>query len=261
MKKSFSISLVFIPSLLLATLSFTSDAYEQPQGIEVSGKAAIEIVPDQLSLSFSIVTRGKSVSKTKAIVDHKTTLVVNAAKRMGIKEKNIQSAQLNLRPIYQKPSFDYSSVAVKQDFPHNEKGRVHLAKNNKSNTLQPYVFEVSRQLTINLSEISNYDRLLDHIVKIGVTNISSLTMSVSKADVIYQKALAQAIIIVKEKALKIAAQVGVELGKLIYLKEISYNAPTRMTMAFNGESAAMHKSQTGTKQISAEVIAIYAVQP
>jgi len=257
MKKLFFISVV-----IMATLSFASSAYEQPQGIEVSGKASVEVVPDQFLLSFSIVTRGISASKTKAMVDHKTTLVINVAKRMGIKNESIQSARMNLRPIYQKSSLDYSNVEVKQNLPTNKEGRVHLAKNiSKSDELQPYIFEVSRQITINLSEISNYDRLLDQIVKIGVTNISSLTMSVSKADIYYQKALAQAITVAKEKALKISAQAGVELGKLIYLKEISYNAPTRMTMSFNSESATMHKSQTGTKQITAEVIATFALHP
>jgi len=262
MKKAFPFSFVFIPFLLLTTLSFTSEAYDQPQGIEVSGKAAVNVVPDQFSLSFSIVTRGKSASKTKAIVDHKTTLAVNAAKRMGIKEESIQSARVNLRPIYQKSSLNYSDIEIKQNFKNNEKGRVHLSQDNdKKNSLQPYVFEVSRLVTIKLTNVGDYDRLLDQIVKIGVTNISSLIMSFSKTDSAYQKALAQAIVLAKEKALRIAAQAGVELGKLIYLKEISYNAPTKMTMTFNSELTTMHNSQVGTKQISAEVIATFAVQP
>jgi len=249
---------ILLTSLLISAKSF---AYQQPQGIEVSGKAAVEAVPDRFSLSFSIVTRGKSASKTKALVDHKTTLVVNAAKKMGIKATDIQSARMNLRPIYQKQPVKYSDIEINKKFPHNEKGRIHVNKNKDKNKLQQaYVFEVSRQIKVNIANIEDYDRLLDQIIKIGVTNISPLSMSVGQADIYYQKALMMAIQIAKEKAMKIAAQAGVELGKLIYLKETSYNAPVNMRMSFNSE-ASIHQSQAGTKQINAEVFVTFAIEP
>lgn len=248
-------------ALVSLLFSFTGYAYEQPYGIEVSGKSAVVAIPDQFTLSFSIIKRGKSASKTKALVDHKTTLVVNIAKKMGIKAEDIQSARMNLRPIYQKPSLNYADIEIRQKFPHNEKGRIHLSKNEqKAEIQQPYVFEVSRQITVNIEDISDYDRLLDQLVKVGVTNISSLSMSVTKADFYYQKALMQAINLAKTKALKIAGQVGVTLGKLIHLKETSYNAPMRMSMAFNSE-VSTHQSQVGTKQITAGVVATFAIQP
>ncbi len=259
--------LVFIFLLINTVITFTCAAYEQPQGIEVKGKAAVMVVPDKFSLSFAIINRGKSAIKTKALVDHKTNLVIKAANKLGIKRKNIQSARMNLRPIYRKNTVNYSAIEVKQNFNSNsntsDKGRVHLAKNELDKATQPYIFEVTRQITINIDDIARYDRLLEQLVKIGVTNISSLSMSVANKDSYYQKALAQAIMLAKEKALRIAGQAGVQLGKLIYLKEISYNAPivqSSMRMAYANEST-MHDSNVGTTQIKAEVLATFAIKP
>lgn len=256
----------YLLSVLLLTSSlttFASVANEQPQGIEVRGRAAIIATPDLFSLSFSIIKRGKSALKTKAIVDHQTNLVVNAAKKLGIKRENIQSARMNLRPIYQKNTVDYAGIEVKQNFNHNNKGRVYLTKNELDKATQPYIFEVSRQVTINMDDIADYDRLLDQLVKIGVTHISSLSMSVAKKDNFYKKALAKAIMLAKDKALRIAGQAGIQLGKLIYLKEISYNAPviqSNMRMAY-GRDASLHNSNIGTTQIKAEVLAVFAIIP
>jgi uncharacterized protein len=263
-----------LPTMLFAftLLSFTGNAYDQPQGIEVTGKAAVVAMPDLFSLSFAIINRGKSASKTKGSVDNKTEQVVNAAKSLGIKVENIQSARMNLRPIYQKSSLNYSEIEIREKLANGQRSRIHLTNNDgqaieqknieQQNNVQIYFFEVSRQITIKLNNINDYDRLLDKIVKIGVTNISSLVMSVSKRDNFYQKALAQAIAIAKEKAQRIAGQAGVGLGKLIYLKEISYNAPTRMRMmSMASTSSVDHSSQVGQQQISAEVVATFAVKP
>jgi hypothetical protein len=249
--------------LINTIITFTCVAYEQPQGIEVKGKAAVMVVPDKFSLSFAIINRGKSAIKTKALVDHKTNLVIKAANKLEIKRENIQSARMNLRPIYQKSTVNYSAIEVKQNLKGNKKGRVHLAKNELDKATQPYIFEVTRQITINIDDIASYDLLLEQLVKIGVTNISSLSMSVANKDNYYQKALAKAIILAKEKALKIAGQAGVQLGKLIYLKETSYNAPvvqSRMRMAYTNNST-MHNSNVGTTQIKAEVLATFAIKP
>ncbi len=255
--------LILMAAITLACFSFISGANEYPQGIKVRGKAEIIVEPDRFSLSFAIVKRGKSASKTKMLVDHKTNLVISAAKNIGINGENVQSARMNLRPIYQKNAVDYDAIEVKQNFNHDKKGRLHLQKSALDKATQPYIFEVSRQISIKLNNISDYDRLLDQIVKIGVTNISSLSMSVSKADELYQKALLKAVVVAKEKALKLAGQAGVQLGKLVYLQETSYNQPavqSSMRMAFD-IAESTHQSHVGTMPIRAEVLITFAVEP
>ncbi len=259
MNKNVLIPLFFITLFL----TFASNAYDQPKGIEVRGNAALSVVADRFSLSVAIVERGISASKTKIIVDHKTNLVVNAAKKMGIDAADIRSARVSLYPIYQPSSVTVSGVEVNQTFANGQHGEVYMREPvNSRQQSNIQVFEVRRQITLNLKNIENYDRLLDQIVKIGVTNVSSLSMSVSNINTLYQRALSGAILNAKQKALKVAQQANVNLGKLIYLKEISHNTSARMqAMSMESSRAVMHSSQVGIQQVTAEVLVTFALAP
>ena len=268
-----TIAFLFI-SFIGSTLSFftlAQGAGTQSKGIEVTGKSTVLVKPDQFSLSLTVSHRGKSASKIKALVDHKSTLVVNAAKNLLIKAEDIQSARVNLYPIYQKPSNSsrIKSIEIEQALVNGQQARVsprNISTSNKSLASEynnNYVFDVSRQIHIKLKNIEDYDRLLDQVVKIGVTHISALQMSVSKADYYYQQALLQAIADAKQKALIIAKQAGVSINKVLYLKESGYNAPSLMSNARTRMVSAPlleHTSQVGTQNISAQVQMIFSIK-
>jgi uncharacterized protein YggE len=74
------------------------------------------------------------------------------------------------------------------------------------------------------------------------------------------QALDKAIIDAKEKAQRIANQAGVKLGLLKYLKETSYGGHNRYSFA-NEALAGSFSSSTGQKAVSAQVIAIFSLQP
>ncbi len=231
----------------------------QPQGIEVSGKASVSVVPDVYSLSFSIEKRGKSASKIKALVDQKTDQVIRAIKKLGISTNNIQTAQINLRPIYNKGSIKLLGLDAQEKFANDKKGRAYLKQETEKNSIKIAAFEVTRYINIKLTRIDDYDRLLEQLVKIGVTKISPLSMSIAEPSKHYQKALAQAVQVAHQKALKLAAQAGVTLGKVRYLKENSYNAPIERVRMTSLRSQSYHSSQVSSQEISAEVIITYRI--
>ena len=63
----------------------------------------------------------------------------------------------------------------------------------------------------------------------------------------------------KHKALRMASQAGVTLGKLTYIKELSYGAPSRYVMT--SEMRSGFNSHVGTKEVSAQVIARFQLIP
>ncbi len=222
----------------------TSSDAVQAGGIEVSGKSSIMVMPDQFSLTLHIKEQGKSAEKTKLLVDAKSKKVVSMFVKEGISSSSIESSQLRIFPIYQKPSIQLKPLDVKKDNPMKNKGNIR--------------FEIGRTITVTLDKLEIYDRVVDRAVKLGVSNVSPLQISISNSDEYYQKALIQAIEHAHLKAKKVAQQAGVKLGKLISLKESSYHSPTRYRMA--AESSAGFSSQVTEKAVSAQVIVIYDIQ-
>jgi len=244
--------------LLLALNVTTSTHALENMGIEVMGKSSVLAQPDLFSLTVEIKERGKSASKTKAIIDSKSQSIVRAMIKKGIKENAIESSQMRIYPIYEKPSITFEQTELKTRI-NNQNKITHSGKNEAKDEERELVrFDVSRTFTISFSQLEIYDEVLDVIVKLGITHVSPLDMSFSDPHKHYKQALLQAIEDAKAKAENMAKHSGVTLGRLVSLKESSYYSPARYSMA--PEMKGSFDSQVTDKAISAQVIAIYGIE-
>ncbi|NQZ83681.1 MAG: SIMPL domain-containing protein [Colwellia sp.] len=226
-------------------------------GIEVMGKASVSAMPDQFLVTLTVKERGFSASKTKALVDRNSQMIVDAASSFGIDKKLIQSTQLSIRVNYDKPSINFQGVDVKTAFNDNLKTKIRTNIKNKYNNHSS--IDVSRKIIIPINDLSIYDRLLDKVVKIGVTEISPVQMSIKGSEELYMQALDKAIIDAKQKAQRIANQAGVKLGPLKYLKETSYGGHRRYSFASEALPSSF-SSSAGQRAVSAQVIATFSLQ-
>lgn len=235
----------------------------QTSGIEVTGQASVLVEPNQFSLTLSIAQQGRFTDKIRTIVDHKSTQVIDIAKGLGVHANNINSARVSLRIIENDPNVTVRGLEVDRSSAHSQKSKVYLGTNTPETVkrITPDLFELSRSITVNFSEINDYDQFLNAVIKVGVSHISPLTMTVDNTDKYYQQALLQAINNAKNKAVNIANQAGQKIAKLIYVKEMSTNhygvrySSTRMV-----NSSLEHSSEIGTKEINARVLVNYAIE-
>ena len=79
-------------------------ATTQEHGIEVKGQGSVMVEPDTFVLSIAITEEGRFTDKIRNIVDIKSEQVIKAAKSLGIKENNINSARVSLRVIDNEPA-------------------------------------------------------------------------------------------------------------------------------------------------------------
>ncbi|MDO6486953.1 SIMPL domain-containing protein [Colwellia sp. 6_MG-2023] len=238
-------------------------ANTQNSGIEVRGQGSVLAVPDVFSLSVSIIEKGHFTDKIRAIVDHKSNQVVDVATNLGIKPENINSARVSLRVIKDETEVNLRGVEVIQTLPNHQKSKLTIDTNSSNNvtTVQPQYFELSRNITINFSDIKDYDQFLNSIIKIGVHRISPLSMSIGNSDKYYQQALSIAIDQAKAKAMQIAKQTEQSLGKLIYVQETSSNhyRPVYSASMKMSDSFEQHSSQVGNQAINASVLVKYSI--
>jgi uncharacterized protein YggE len=243
--------------LLVNLYSFPLIASEF-SGIEVTGKASILVMPDKFSLTVMVQERGRSATKTKQLVDSKSKRIVNMLIASGISEENIASSQLRLYPRYEQPSIMLNNAELQTKLSSDQRIK-HGLKNTPSKTVTLVNFDISRTIVITFSDMIIYDKLLDQMVKLGVSNISPLEMSFVESKKYYKQALSLAIANAKEKALQMAEHAGVKLGPLSAMKEQSYHAPSSYQMMRS--EGANFQSQVGKKTIKAQVIATFSIEP
>lgn len=258
--------------LCLGVIIFTKSTYAfdthpiDGRGIEVTGQGSIVVTPDRFSLTLTVTERGRVPSKLQALVDKKSNAVISAAKNLNTKMENVVSARVNLRIIEEKPSIQIQGVELTRA----KQGSVFIDGQNvnQANT-QPInnhnkkpLFELSRQITVHFSHIDEYDDFLTQIIKINVSHISSLSMSVEAKGEFYQQALLEAIENAKNKAQNMAKHAGSNLGALVFVKEVSNNhyRPMYAEAMLSDSSSNNHKSLIGKQTITAQVLVKYSLE-
>ena len=246
---------LLVVALIAMSTSANLFAEHQLTGIEVTGKGAVNVTPDIFTLSLTVVERGKNTEKVKQLVDSKSNRFINAINKLGIDKSNIEAYQLSIYPIYRRPAIRLNNTELKTQFANGDKGKVHL---NTANDDQSRIetMEVSRQIKVSLTSLAHFDKLMMHATKIGIKRISPLQAEISNPELAYQRALDKAIQDAKNKALYMAGQSGVTLGKITYLKELSYGAPVRMAFA---EAKTSFDSIAGQQQVQAQVMVNWSI--
>ena len=208
--------------LLLPFLSYSVLAVEST--IEVRGQSSLMVEPDQFSVQVQLREQGRNSEKLKLVVDKKSTIVVDIAKKLGIKNKDIISARINFRPIKDEPSIKVQGGSLKHSSAKNNEGKIYYYVDETKNSIQKnQKFELTRFITIKFVDIRDYDKFLAEIFKVKVSYISPLNMSIRNSDDYYQQALLEAVTQATQKAQSLAKKAGIRLGKITSITETSSN--------------------------------------
>jgi len=178
-----------IKKIIASILIFASPmVFPNENIIALTGEGKIEVVPDIINMSIEIGKMEKSdVSKAKAYVDQLSSKAASVLIKQGISEKDITSSSLNVHTV------------TKYDEHENE---------------NPVGYAVTRDIQIVIRDISTYNKIIQALVDVGVTDITSVKPDVSDREEVQRKALAQAAQKATEKAKFLASQFGAKLGKV-----------------------------------------------
>jgi uncharacterized protein YggE len=266
------LGVLFFNALILGIFAISNNCMasnSDTPSIEVKGQASILTKPDRFSLTISITEQGQITDKIRAIVDNKSNQVVQMAQNLGIKSQDINSARVNLRIIERKPSIRLNNVNVSKrmegtaftTMPNSHVYAGTTLPKTQENS-KPQHFELSRTININFLNIETYDQFLNKAIKLDVTHIYPLAMSVEDTEKSYQEALVQALRNAKNKAMQIASHSNVTLGKLLKVTEQSSNYyRSKVSSArMSSELLSNHSSQVGNQVINASILVKFAIQ-
>lgn len=172
------LSLVALSLLALGTAA-------QERFITTKGEAKVEVPPDFVEVSLTLLAVGPELQRLKDDVDSRTRRLLASAAELKVAGADIESSGLRVAREFQQDRNDNESLRG---------------------------YRVSRSVEIRLRAIDQYERLAQAMVDAKVDEIDSVDVGVDDRPALKQRALAEASRNARNEANAVATELGVKLG-------------------------------------------------
>jgi uncharacterized protein len=192
-----------------------AEQHAEPQArIVVSGEGSVPVAPDYAQIRGGVTTRGKAAKEATDANSKLMAAIIAALQDSGIEQKDIQTAEFSIAPIYAQPQ------------PNSE------AKLSG--------FRVSNQVDVKIRQLDKLGEVLDRLVGAGATDIGNIEFMHSDASKTLDRAREAAIADARRKAEIYARAADVSLGRIVSIAEAGYAPPgPMMAMRAAGAMAAV----------------------
>lgn len=191
---------------ILAALVLAAPAPAQAQQAQsaeariiVLGEGSVSAAPDFAQIRSGVTTRAKTAKEATEANSKLMTAVTAALVSAGVEQKDIQTAQFSVQPVYET-----------------------LAPNTPAKLTG---FSVSNQVSVKIRELAKAGEILDRLIGAGATDLGSVEFLHAEPSKLLDKAREAAIADARRKAELYAHAAGLTLGGVAWLTEDSSYAP------------------------------------
>jgi len=183
---------IFLLITIIATNLYAQNKTDQSQ-IKVFGEGKIKVAPDIIVVSIGVETKGNDLVKVKEDNDKLIEKVNKYLIENKINPKDIKAKWFSLYPWN-----DYN--------------------NDKDVEIS---YRASQNMEVTIRDISQYQKITNELVKIGITRIDNAFFSSSKVEKLKSEARELAIKNAQQKANDFARALKLKLGKVIFVSDDS----------------------------------------
>jgi uncharacterized protein YggE len=180
---------ILIVSIMFVTMSYAQEIKQVPQ-INVNGEGKVKVVPDQVAILATIVTKGNNAKDVKKQNNQKMEAVLKFIKKM-----NFAPADYNTQRVSLNPEYDYEKKK------HN--------------------YNATQTIEILLKDLSKYDELMEGLVDEGINRIDNVTFQSSKLAQYQSEARKLAMKEAKLKAEDYVSVLGQKVGRAMTISDNS----------------------------------------
>lgn len=222
--------------------------------ITVSGQGKVYAKPDVAIVSLGVTTQAVTVADVTKSNTEKMNAVINAIKALNIDEKDIQTTNYNLTPVYEDfvvPTAISTGTPVM--YP------IRTGTNLKG-------YKLEQDIQVKVRDFSIIGDVLSQASASGANLIGDLQFTIDNPEQFREEARAKAIIKAKENAKNLARESGVNLGKIInvyenYIYPMAYSANSKLAMGGGAtDSAPAPIIQPGQQEIDVTINLTYQVK-
>src|SRR4029078_5423734 len=183
--------LFLIIALAFITLANAQEVKQVPM-ISVSGEGKVKVIPDQVSVTIAVVSKGSKAADVKKENDTKIDAVIKYIKKMMIDKQDYQTQR-----VYLNDQYDYEKKK------HN--------------------YVANQTIEILLKDLSKYDELMEGLVDAGVNSINNVEFKSSKIEIYKSEARKLAMKQAQLKAADYVSVLGQKAGKAIQIIDNTQN--------------------------------------
>jgi uncharacterized protein len=237
---------IFLVMCLGISLAGSAYAHEEAlvRLITVAGEGEVLVVPDEVMINLTVETFDPKLADAKNANDEAIKKVLELVKKYKIDSKDFQT----------------NHISVRNDLRYYFDEVTNVQRQKKG-------FFVTKNVAILLRNINQLDALYSDALTTGVNNIYGVTFRTSAQKKHREDARALALRAAKEKAVKMAAELGQEISRPYAIQEnseISYPMPQRMNMAMMAkDSGAEVSNETialGQIKVTASVVVSFELK-
>jgi hypothetical protein len=203
--------------------------------INVGGTGRVTVTPDMATVIIGVVERADSAKVAQEQAAKKMAAVVDSIKKNGVADKDIQTINVSLNPVY-----DYSD-----------------------NTQKLIAYEANQSVQIKVRKLADTGAIIDEAVQAGAANVSSIMLSLADTTGPVAEARKLAVTDAKAKADQLASAAGVRIVSVMTITENS--APGPVPIAYRQEAGAMAADkaitpiEAGSQEITVDVSIVYEI--
>jgi uncharacterized protein YggE len=210
------------------------------RSISVAGQGRVTGTPDMAVLNFSVRNRGKTAGEAFSGSSERMNAVISAFKEAGIEPRDLQTAQVNLNPVYAQ----------------NERGYQDRAR--------IVAYEAVQTLTVRLRDIETAGEMIDLGVGSGANELQSFTLTIDETEALEDEARVAAVRDARRKAEMMAEAAGASLGQVMTIsayqgggRPVPMMASARMASADVAEEMSI---EAGEQELTVNVQVTFALK-
>lgn len=219
--------------------------------ITVSGDAEVFVKPDIATISFSVLGKGTTPALAQEKVNVAMAKITDYLEKAGINDKDIKTTNFSSSPTYQYPDTK-ACAAGYPCYPYEGE-----------RTISSY--EVQQWTEVKIRKIDEANKILGGLGELGATNISGISFTVDDEEGYQEDARKEAIAEAKERAERLADDLGVRLGRVVSFSDggnypIYYKAMDATLGRGGAESAPAPTISVGENKIISSVTIVYEIR-
>lgn len=192
--------------------------------ITLTGKGTVDHAPDIAMISVGVQVEAKTAAEAMAQQAEKMNGVFAAVKAAGIADRDMQTGNLSLNPVY--------------EYPNNARPRLTG-------------YQASNQITIKVRKLDTLGKTLDAVVKGGGNTINGVSFSIDEPDKFQNDARIEAIKDAAAKAELYAKAVGYKVKRIVTISEQDYYPqPVPMMMQMRQQDMAAAPTPIAAGEVS-----------
>ena len=192
--------------------------------ITLTGKGTVDHAPDIAMISVGVQVEAKTAAEAMQQQAEKMNGVFAAVKAAGIADRDMQTGQLSLNPVY--------------EYPNNARPRLTG-------------YQASNTIGIKVRKLDTLGKTLDAVVKGGGNTINGVSFSIDQPDQFQNEARMEAIKDAAAKAELYAKAVGYKVKRIVTISEQEYfPQPVPMMMQMRQKDMAAEATPIAAGEVS-----------